>query len=59
MICERCGKETHQLEPCEYCNRKVCVRCEKSSKKTSRIRRIVICKDCWSELGKRKVFKAE
>jgi hypothetical protein len=47
------------LEPCEYCNKKVCVPCEKSSKKTSRIRRIVICKDCWSEMGKRKKFKAE
>jgi hypothetical protein len=37
----------------------VCVPCEKSSKKTSRIRRIVICKDCWSDMKKRKVFKAE
>jgi hypothetical protein len=59
MICERCGKETHVLELCEYCNRKVCIPCEKSSKKTSRIRRIMICKDCWSAMGKRKKFKAE
>lgn len=59
MMCERCGKETHMVEQCDYCNRKVCVPCEKSAKKTSRIRRIVICKDCWSGMEKRKKFKAE
>ncbi|MCX6776166.1 MAG: hypothetical protein NT130_04950 [Candidatus Micrarchaeota archaeon] len=59
MICERCGKEVYLLEQCDYCNRKVCVQCEKSAKKTSRIRRIVICKDCWTDMKKRKVFKAE
>jgi len=58
MICERCSKETHAVEQCEYCNKKVCVACEKSAKKLSRTKRIVICKDCWSDMKKRKAFKA-
>jgi hypothetical protein len=59
MICERCGKEAYLLEQCEYCNRKVCVACEKSAKKVSRIKRIVICKSCWSDMKKRGAFKSE
>jgi len=59
MICERCGREVHFLEKCEYCNRKICASCVKSSKKLSRVRRIVICKDCWGEMEKRKAFKSE
>lgn len=58
MICERCGREVYFLEKCDYCGRKVCVGCEKSAKKLSRVRRIVICKDCWTDLRKRKAFKS-
>jgi len=59
MICERCGKEVYLLEQCEYCNRKICVQCEKSAKKISRTKRTVICKDCWTDLKKRGAFKSQ
>jgi len=46
------------LEKCEYCNRQVDRRCVKSSRKPIKTVRIVICKDCWSDLKKRSQYKS-
>lgn len=58
--CERCGKEAHYFEYCDYCEpkRRVCRSCQKSSKTASKTLRLVICKDCWSKLERRKKFKS-
>lgn len=57
MICARCSKETYELEMCEYCRKMVCRLCEKSSKRIKKLKRIVICKDCWGDMKKRNEFK--
>ena len=57
MICERCSDETYKLNKCEYCGRKLCKACEKSSKKPEKVRWLMICRDCWGDLKKRRVFK--
>ncbi len=59
MICERCGNEIFKYEQCNYCKRKICVNCMKSSRRVSKINRIVICKDCWGKMSRRKQFKSE
>lgn len=56
--CQRCNKEAHYLEKCNYCERQVCRTCVKSSRRPIKIERIVICKDCWSDLRKRKKYKS-
>ncbi len=58
MNCERCGKETHFLQRCDYCGRRVCRACEKSGKVTSEHEHLLICKDCWTRTDKRKKFKS-
>lgn len=48
----------HFLEKCEYCQKMVCVNCEKSAKRVRKLRRLVICKSCWGNLKSRKLFKS-
>jgi len=56
--CERCKDEGYVLEKCNFCNRKICKNCTKSSKNLSKLERSVICKDCWSNMPKRKRYKS-
>ena len=58
MLCERCKKEAHYLELDQFCGRKICQDCTKSSKKPQKTKHVVICKDCWSDLDKRSKFKS-
>ncbi|MCL5419998.1 MAG: hypothetical protein M1354_03945 [Candidatus Marsarchaeota archaeon] len=58
MLCERCGADIHKYESCRYCGKKICSNCIKSSRKVSKIVRIVICKSCWSDMKRRKAFKS-
>jgi len=58
MICERCSKEIHKREKCDYCNRTICNSCVKSSRRVSKIHRTVICKDCWGKIPMRKKYKS-
>ncbi len=58
MICERCSNEIYKYDVCNYCNRKVCFSCVKSQKKISPTERAYICKDCWSNLKRRKKYKS-
>ncbi|MEM3031152.1 MAG: hypothetical protein QXH27_05460 [Candidatus Micrarchaeia archaeon] len=58
MICERCSEPTFNPEKCNYCSRMVCRSCEKSAKRVGRVKRLVICKDCWNNLSRRKAFKS-
>lgn len=56
--CERCKKQTHKLDRCNYCERLMCEDCKKSSKRASKTKLAFICKDCWSDLAKRTKFKS-
>ncbi|MDE1850646.1 MAG: hypothetical protein KGH54_02515 [Candidatus Micrarchaeota archaeon] len=58
MMCERCGKDIFKYSTCNYCKKKICVNCMKSSRKVTKTNRIVICKDDWSKMTKRKTFKS-
>lgn len=58
MICERCSRDIHKYETCDYCKRKICFDCVKSSKKYTKTVRMVICKDCWSKMPVRKTYKS-
>ena len=58
MICERCSRDIYKFEKCDYCNRKLCFNCVKSSKRLSKTTRLVICKDCWSKMPSRKTYKS-
>ncbi len=57
--CERCSRKTAKAELCNFCNRHVCVRCIKASKRTRRrdLVKIVICKDCWTNTELRKKYR--
>jgi len=55
--CERCGKEAHYREKCNSCNKYVCRSCNKSSKSASKTERLIICKDCWGKIPKRRVWE--
>ncbi len=57
-VCERCGEKTAKLDECNYCNRSACVSCIKSSKRAGKGEKLRICKDCWSNMRKRKRFKS-
>ncbi len=46
------------LEKCEMCGKMICRDCEKSSKKVSKTKRSIICKDCWGDMEKRKKWKS-
>ncbi len=58
QTCERCKKQIPKAEKCDYCNRLMCESCTKSSKRASKIKKLFICKDCWSQMGKRSRFKS-
>ena len=58
MICERCGAEIYRSDTCNYCNKKICNNCIKNSKKISRTEKLIICKDCWSNMKKRSKHKS-
>ncbi len=57
FLCERCKDEMYKGETCNYCNRKICNNCMKSSMRVQKVTRLVICKDCWSNMKKRTAFK--
>lgn len=58
MICERCSREVFKHDVCDSCNRKICSNCIKASRRLSVTKRLVICKDCWSKMKSRKVYKS-
>ena len=57
MSCERCKKELYRYIACNYCGRKICESCAKSAQRIAKTKKLVICKDCWSNMTKRKAFK--
>ncbi len=57
LICERCRQESHMVEQCNYCGKKIDNRCMKSSRRIRKTIRLVICKSCWSNMKKRSAFK--
>ncbi|MCL5008444.1 MAG: hypothetical protein M1156_00955 [Candidatus Marsarchaeota archaeon] len=57
MLCERCGRENYKHVVCNYCNRKICNNCLKSSKRVTKTEKAFICKDCWSDMKKRTKYK--
>ncbi|MDE1832995.1 MAG: hypothetical protein KGH58_01090 [Candidatus Micrarchaeota archaeon] len=57
MVCERCKNEIFKNEKCSYCNRVICFNCVKSSGRFNKTTRLVICKDCWSNMKRRSAFK--
>ncbi len=54
--CGRCGKDAYYMEACSGCTRMVCRDCQKSSLTASKTKRLVLCKDCWGDIKKRKKF---
>ncbi|MBD3210862.1 hypothetical protein GF318_05765 [Candidatus Micrarchaeota archaeon] len=58
QTCQRCGAQTAKLYECDYCQKKVCENCLKSSKR-KKVGKRYICKSCWSDLEKRKAYKSE
>ncbi|MCL5434327.1 MAG: hypothetical protein M1559_01270 [Candidatus Marsarchaeota archaeon] len=59
ILCERCKREIFRTFKCNYCGRNLCRNCVKSSKRKSKTVKLVICKDCWSEMPKRKAYKSD
>ncbi len=57
MFCERCKNEIYRFVGCNYCGRKICDSCVKSSQRISKTKKLVICKDCWSNMPKRRAYK--
>ena len=55
--CGRCNNQTAKLVKCEYCARLLCNSCVKSAKR-KKIDHRYICKSCWSNIGKRSMFKS-
>ncbi|MBI5036657.1 hypothetical protein HZC09_04925 [Candidatus Micrarchaeota archaeon] len=55
--CERCKKEEYYFECCMFCKRVTCKNCIKSSATASKTERRVICKDCWGDKRKQKVYQ--
>jgi hypothetical protein len=58
QTCERCKKQFPKAERCNYCNKLICESCTKSSKRASKVRKLFICKDCWSNMASRTKFKS-
>jgi hypothetical protein len=57
FLCERCKREIFKNEFCNYCGRKICSSCTKSAQTATKIVRLAICKDCWSDMKRRKAYK--
>ncbi len=57
FLCERCKREIYKSETCGYCNKKICNDCIKSSQRVQKVTRLVICKDCWGNMHRRRAFK--
>ncbi|MEM0094507.1 MAG: hypothetical protein QXF41_00215 [Candidatus Micrarchaeaceae archaeon] len=57
MLCERCGEKIYKYNTCNYCHRKICNNCTKSSRRLNKTTRLVICKDCWTNLSTRRQYK--
>ncbi len=57
MLCDRCKREIYKWEQCNYCGKKICNLCTKSSQRASKIARLVICKSCWSDMRARMAYK--
>jgi len=57
ISCERCKNEVFKYEMCNYCGKKLCYNCIKSSQRPTKTSRLVICKNCWSSMKKRTAFK--
>ncbi len=57
ISCERCKRQVFKYEQCNYCKRKICYSCMKSSQRSPKTRRLVICKDCWGMMPRRMAFK--
>jgi predicted nucleotidyltransferase len=57
FLCERCKRDIYRNEICNYCSKKICNDCVKSSQRIQKVTRLVICKDCWSNMRKRGAFK--
>jgi len=55
--CERCKREIYRYDVCNYCGRKICNSCIKSSQTSTKTVHLVICKDCWTNIEKRKMYK--
>lgn len=55
--CERCKREIYRFDICNYCGRKICGSCVKSSQNVKKTTRLIICKDCWTDIEKRKQYK--
>lgn len=55
--CERCHKEAHYLEACMTCSRQICRACQKSGKTADKTHRLLICKDCWTSIPKRRQWE--
>ena len=58
MICERCSDQGYATEKCTGCGKLVCGTCVKAAKRIKKIKRLVICRDCWGKLATRKKWKA-
>lgn len=58
MRCERCSRDLFKFVVCDYCKRKIGQECIKSSKRKSKTVRLIICKDCWSVMSRRKTYKS-
>jgi hypothetical protein len=58
ITCERCKNEMFKASKCDYCGRKICNNCIKSSERASKIVRLIICKSCWSNMPKRSAYKS-
>lgn len=58
MICQRCGTEIYKYSTCNYCKRNICNNCIKSSRRVSKVIRLVICADDWSKMPTRKIYKS-
>lgn len=57
FLCERCKREITKYEICSYCGRKIGNECIKSSQRIQKVTRLVICKDDWGNMRKRRAFK--
>jgi hypothetical protein len=58
LTCEKCGKQSAKISTCNYCNKKICFACVKSSKKLLKVKDIFICKTCWGSMKSRGKFKS-